>query len=156
LQDSIVYAAYGVAANGKTSNECVEIESGVSLAAAAAGNSTLVNSIIACEEPAKGTFANGDPLLDWVRGRNPSTNGANYAFNAGNVVITDSANASVSVLQPLSFFTATAFRDATGTAFTMAPASGQVGAVRSSDDWTSPWAFGLRASNADEPLWITQ
>jgi len=38
----------------------------------------------------------------------------------------------------------------------MTPASGQVGAVRSNDDWTSPWAFGLRASNADEPLWITQ
>lgn len=156
LQDSIVYAAYGVAANGKTSNECVEIESDVSLAAAAAGESTLVNSIVACEEPAKGTLANGDPLVDWVRGLNPSTNGGNYAFNAGNVVITDSANPSVSVLAPLTYFTATAFADATGTAFTMAPASGQVGAVLQNDDWTSPWAFGLRASNADEPLWITQ
>jgi hypothetical protein len=156
LQDSIVYAAYGVTANGKTSNECLEIESSVSLAAAAAGESTLVNTIIACEEPAKGTLANGDPLIDWVRGLNPSTNGGNYAFNAGNVVITDSANASVSVLAPLSYFTATAFADATGTAFTMAPASGQVGAVLANDDWTSPWAFGLRASNADEPLWITQ
>ena len=129
LQDSIVYAGYGVVANGKTSNECLEIESNVSLAAAAAGESTLVNTIVACEEPAKGTLANGDPLLDWVRGLNPSTNGGNYAFNAGNVVITDSANANVSVLAPLSYFTATAFADATGTAFTMTPASGQVGAV---------------------------
>ena len=102
LQDSIVFAAYGVTANGKTSNECLEIESSVSLAAAAAGESTLVNSIIACEEPAKGTLANSDPLIDWVRGLNPSTNGGNYAFNTSNVVITDSANASVSVLAPLS------------------------------------------------------
>jgi hypothetical protein len=91
-----------------------------------------------------------------VRGRNPSTNGGNYAFNTGNVVIADSANANVRVLAPLSYVTAAAFADATGTAFTMTPASGQVGAVRSNDDWTSPWAFGLRASNADEPLWITQ
>ena len=57
-----MFSGYGVVANGVTSNECLEIESDVSLAAAAAGKSTLVNSIIACEEPAKGTLANGDPL----------------------------------------------------------------------------------------------
>ena len=70
-------------------------------------------------------------------------------------MITDSVNANVSVLEPLSFYTATTLRDASGAVFTMAPSS-EVGAVRRSDDWTSPWAFGLRASNADEPLWITQ
>jgi hypothetical protein len=37
----------------------------------------------------------------------------------------------------------------------MSPASGQVGAVISTNDWTVPWAFGLRASNADEPLWFS-
>jgi hypothetical protein len=156
LQDTIVYAGYGVTANGKTSNECIEVESGVSLGFAASGESRMVDTIVACEEPAKGTLANGDPLLDWANGRNPSTNGANYSFNEGNKVITDSANANVAVLEAKTYFTATAFKDATGAAFTMSPASGQMGAVRRSDDWTSPWAFGLRTANADEPLWITQ
>lgn len=29
-----------------------------------------------------------------------------------------------------------------------------LGAVQQNDDWTTPWAFGLRASNADRPLWF--
>jgi hypothetical protein len=29
-----------------------------------------------------------------------------------------------------------------------------LGAVQAGGDWTSPWAFGLRANNADEPLWF--
>jgi len=31
----------------------------------------------------------------------------------------------------------------------------KIGAVLASNDWTAPWAFGLRDDNADEPLWIT-
>jgi hypothetical protein len=26
--------------------------------------------------------------------------------------------------------------------------------VRQAEDWTAPWAFGLRSSNADQPLWF--
>ena len=155
LVDSVIYAGYGVAENGKTSNECLEIESPVSLSFAAAGESYIRNSLIACEEATKGAFANGDPLADWVRGRNPSTNGANYSSNTGNVIITDSANANVAVLEPGTFYTATALKDAAGAAFTMTPASGKLGAVTRANDWTAPWAFGLRSNNADEPLWFT-
>jgi hypothetical protein len=154
LEDSVVYAGYGVVENGKTSNECIEIESPVSLGFAASGESYVRNSLVACEEAAKGTLANGDPLADWVGGLNPSTNGANYSANSGNVIIADSANANVAVLEPGTFFTATALSDATGTAITMTPASGQLGAVTRADDWTAPWAFGLRTNNADEPLWF--
>jgi hypothetical protein len=152
IEDSIVYAGYGVVENGKTSNECLEIESPVSLAWAASGASHVSNTLIACEEAAKGTLANGDTLLQWVT--DTSANGASYAFNAGNRVITDSANANVVVLEAGSFYTSTALKDAAGAAVTMTPASGQLGAVRRADDWTSPWAFGLRSTNADEPLWF--
>jgi hypothetical protein len=153
LENSIVYAGYGVAENGKTSNECLEIESPVALGFASTGATTVTNSIIACEEGVKGTLANGDPLREWYVGANPSTNGADYSFNTTNVLIADSANANVAVLEPNSFYTATAFADEVGNAFTMAPDT-VVGAVRRADDWTAPWAFGLRASNADEPLWF--
>jgi hypothetical protein len=156
LEDSIVYGGYGVIVNGKTSNECLEIESPVSLQFAAAGESWFQNSLIACEEAAKGTMPNGDPLRDWAVGANPSTNGANYSFNAGSVIITDSANANVSVLEPGTFYTASTITDASGNTVTMTPASGQLGAVTRGDDWTAPWAFGLRANNADEPLWFAQ
>jgi hypothetical protein len=155
IEDSIVYAGYGVVENGKTSNECLEIESPVSLEFAATGESYFKNSLIACEEAAKGTLPNGDPLSDWVTGRNPSTNGANYSFNAGSVIINDSANANVAVLQPGTFFTAAEIRGTDGSPIAMAPASGKLGAVTAAEDWTAPWAFGLRANNADEPLWFT-
>ena len=154
FEDGIVFAGYGVAANGKTSNECLEIESATSLAFAASGEAYATNSLIACEEPVKGTLANGDPLREWFQGRNPSTNAANYSFNTGNVIVTDSVNANTVILEPGTFFTATALKDATGATITMTPASGKLGAVTRANDWTSPWAFGLRANNADEPLWF--
>ena len=156
LEDSIVYGGYGLIVNGKTSNECLEVESPVSLGFAASGESWFTNSLIACEEPAKGTLPNGDPLRDWAVGANPSTNGANYSFNSGSVIITDSANPNVSVLVPGTFYTAATITDANGDTITMTPASGKLGAVEEGDDWTAPWAFGLRASNADEPLWFAQ
>lgn len=155
IEDSIVYAGYGNQFVGLPSNECLEIESDVSLAFAAAGESYANSVLIACEEPAKGTFANGDELIEWVSGNNPSTNGANYSFNTDNVVITDSNNANVSVLEAGTFYTSASLTDADGNAITISPASGKLGAVLSSDDWTVPWAFGLRATNADEPLWFS-
>lgn len=150
IEDSIVYAGYGLVENGVTSNECLEIESPVSLDFAATGESWISNSVIACTEAAKGTLANGDTLRQWVL--DTSANGATYGLNAGNVIVTESAT--VSVLEPGTFYTAEALVDENGVAFTMTPASGQLGAVTSGEDWTSPWAFGLRASNADEPLWF--
>src|SRR5690606_762277 len=148
----IVYAGYGLAENGLTSNECLEIESPVSLDFAATGESWISNSVIACTEATKGTLANGDTLRQWVL--DTSANGANYDLNAGNVIVTESAT--VSVLEPGSFYTAESLLDENGVAFTMTPAGGRLGAVTSGEDWTSPWAFGLRASNADEPLWFAQ
>ena len=110
------------------------------------------NNVVACEEAVKGTLANGDELTEWFLGANPSTNGADYSFNAGNFVIADPANANVQVLVPGTFFTAPAIVDETA-ATIVADASG-LGAVQQADDWTSPWAFGLDPSNADEPLWF--
>lgn len=149
LADSIVFGGYGSVA----SNECLEVESDVSLAFAAAGQSTLNTSIIACEEAAKGAFANADPLADWVRGANPSTNGANYSFNAGNVIIADAKNANVRVLEPGTFYTATAFADPAGAAFTVGTGQ-QIGAVTRANDWTAGWTYGLHAANRAQPLWF--
>jgi hypothetical protein len=155
LENSIFYSAYGSTVNAATSNECYEIDDddGVSRAFAAANDAFNVqNTVIACEEAVKDSLANGDTIEEWVLGANPSTNGADYSFNVGNFVITDATNANVQVLQPGTFYTAAAIVDAGG-ATVIADASG-LGAVHGNDDWTSPWAFGLDASNADEPLWF--
>jgi hypothetical protein len=56
------------------------------------------------------------------------------------------------VLRPGTFYTAASIVDAAGTTL-VANASG-LGAVQQNDDWTAPWAFGLRATNADVPLWF--
>lgn len=153
LANSIIFAGYGSAVNAATSNECYEVESDTSLDFAAAGGTfTATNSVIACEEAVKGTLTNGDALTEWFLGANPSANGANYSFNTGNFVIADPANANVEVLVPGTYFTAPAIVDETDTTI-VADASG-LGAVQQGDDWTDPWAFGLRDNNADQPLWF--
>jgi hypothetical protein len=154
LENSIVYSGYGSTTNGTTANECYEIESTESLAAAGDGEATFVasNNVVACEEAIKGVLANGDELTEWFLGANPSTNGADYSFNAGNFVITDATNANTQVLLPGTFYTAPAIVDAGGA--TIVPDASGVGAVHQGDDWTSPWAFGLDSSNADQPLWF--
>jgi hypothetical protein len=166
IVDSIIYGGYGLAplpVNGlhKASNECFEVEGvagdTVTKEAAAAGETTLNTTIIACDtEPLKGTLPNGDPFTDWALGLNPSTNGANYSFNTGNAVITDTLNANVHILEPDSFYTATALTDAAGTAITHPDAAngGHFGAVLAADDWTASWTFGLHSNNQAEPLWF--
>ena len=155
LENSIIYSGYGTAVNGVTSNECYEIDDNdnFSRAFAAANDSfRTTNTVDACELLAQDNLPNGDTILSWLQGANPSANGANYSFNSGNVTINTPVNANVRVLQPNSFFTAATIVDASGTTV-VANASG-LGAVQGNDDWTNPWAFGLRSSNADQPLWF--
>jgi hypothetical protein len=155
LENSIVYSGYGTTVNAMTSNECYEIDDSTGLDFAATnsnGQFNVQNTVIACEEAVKDSLTNGDTTEEWFLGANPSTNGADYSFNAGNVVITDVVNPAVQVLQPGTFYTAAAIVDATGT--TVIADGSTLGAVQAGDDWTAPWAFGLRSGNQDEPLWF--
>jgi hypothetical protein len=156
IEDSIVYGGYGVVENALPCNRGVALTDTVTLGFAAAGTSTIKGSLDACEEPGNGTFANGDPVSDWVAGANPSTNGANYSFNTGNAIILapDAANPLVSVLEPGTFYTASALADESGNPVTVTTVGEKLGAVVADGDWTTPWAFGLRPENADEPLWF--
>ncbi len=156
LQNSIVYAGYGTAVNGLNSNECYDVESSTSYnfaIAGATGPFNMDNNVIACQLAVENrTFPNGDSLTSWVQGANPSVSGANYSFNSSNFLITDPTNANVRVLRPGTFYTAAAIVDATGT--TLVANASTWGAVQQNDDWTAPWAFGLRTANADQKLWF--
>lgn len=147
LADSIVYGGYGPA-----TNECFEIGNARTLEFAGAGSSTVLNTILVCEEATKGAFANGDTIEEWFRGVAASTGGANYGFNTGNVIIADAKNANVRVLEPGTFYTATAFADAAGAAFTVG--STQVGAVTRANDWTAGWTYGLHDGARAQALWF--
>ena len=86
---------------------------------------------------------------------NTSAVGAAYAFNVGNVVIEAAdlfTNTNLQVLD--SFYTETALVDHTGAAITMAPASGQLGAVTRAADWTAGWTYGLHPGSQGQPLWF--
>ena len=169
IEDSIIYSGYGTAVNAFSSNECLEFENAegdLSNPLAAAGDSTMKGSLIACEEPVSDDAANGDNFQEWVLGKNPSApGGADYSFNTGNAIILfpDAANQLASVLEPETFYTASAVDAETGTAtfanhlgdpVTVTSVGDKVGAVLADDDWTTPWAFGLRPENADVPLWF--
>ena len=158
IRDSIMFGGYPTPARATNpSNECVEIESTVSLAAAAAGSSVMTGNIVACSEAVKGTLANADPLSQWFLGANPSTGGANYSFNVENRIFALPAAAdspSLRVLEPISFYTAPAFADAAGVAFTVGTPARPIGAVYRNDDWTANWTYGLHAANRGQPLWF--
>lgn len=155
IANSIIFSGYGIAANGDATptNRCYRLDSTVSQAAAVAGNSQVDNTIIACTTPSSGNIQGSDTLLSWLQGANPSAGGANYSFNANNSIITTPNGAGVAVLEPGTFYTSTALNNGTAP-ITFPTGTGQIGAVTRAADWTSPWAFGLRESNADRKLWF--
>jgi hypothetical protein len=151
LENSIIYGGYATAILGRTSNQGYRFASTESIQFAVAGESRVNNTIFAMQNPGPGTLApvNGDAVTTWLTG------GGAYTFNTGNKLITDPASANVSLLQPGTFFTAGTLRDADGNPIALPPGE-QIGAVRANADWTSPWAYGIRAGNRGQPLWFQQ
>ena len=151
--DSIIFGGY--ADDVDQNNECLELDDDVTRNFAQAGDTTMINLLIACEHATQDNLENGDSIREWVLGANPSTNGADYSVNAGNVIVDPVdlfANGNVVILD--SFYTAPALVDNTGAAITMTPASGQLGAVTRADDWTLGWTYGLHPDNQGQPLWF--
>jgi hypothetical protein len=156
LADSIVFGAY--TDDVDQNNECFELnEDGVTNNWAQTGATTVNNSLIACEFATQTSEAlpNTDTLEEWFLGANPSTNGEDYSFNAGNVIVSIVdlfANGNLQILD--SFYTLTDLVDDAGNAITMTPASGTLGAVTRDDDWTAGWTYGLHPDAQGQPLWI--
>ncbi|HLF12381.1 MAG TPA: serine/threonine protein kinase, partial [Gammaproteobacteria bacterium] len=154
LADSIIFGAYADDVGGN--NECFEFAGdGVTNNWAQLGATTVTDTLIACElatqSSAGNRLPNGDTENEWVLGANPSTNGANYSFNVGNVIIQAPdlfANASLSVLD--CFYTRPAMTDTAGAAITFAG----TGAVTRADDWTANWTYGLHATSRGKALWF--
>jgi hypothetical protein len=155
--DSIFWGGY--ADDVGADHECYELDDsdGFTRNFAQNGSFTMNTTIIACEQATKDNLQNGDSIAEWVLGANPSTNGANYSFNAGNVIIDSadlSANANLQILEPGTIYTSETLIDDAGDPISITPASGQLGAVIADDDWTANWTFGIHPSNRGEPLWF--
>jgi hypothetical protein len=155
--DGIVFGGY--AEDPEADNECFEIDDETTRLFAQNGDTTMNQFLIACEDPTKDSLPNGDDIAEWVLGLNPSSSGADYSFNVGNVIIDDPRNANVEILDL--FYSPEAddagvvtVTDDLGNPVTFTPESGQLGAVTRSDDWTANWAFGLSPSNRAQPLWF--
>jgi hypothetical protein len=170
LSDSIIDAGRATARLALVSNECLELDRDLNndtSNAAAAGETTLNRTVIACQEAyVSGTsdnLVNGDSGLQWIAGAGTA---ATYAFNTFNVVITDPANANTLVLQPGTFFSAdldavattVTIRDAAAASVVIGSAGapvtgGYIGAVRSTANWTANWAYGISAGNRGATPW---
>ncbi len=101
--------------------------------------------------------------MQWIT----NTGTTPYAFNTFNVIITAPDNANVRVLQPNTFFSFDSDTDATTVTIVDAAAAnvvigsagdpvsgGYIGAVRSTQNWTASWTFGLNVGNrAITPWW---
>jgi hypothetical protein len=171
LTDSIIDGGRATAKLGFASNECFELDRDLNndtSTAAQGGESTLNRTVIACQEAyVSGTadnLLNGDTGVQWIL--NTGTNGT-YPFNTFNSIITDAANANVRVLQPNTYFSVD--NDANANTVTIVDAAaanvvigsagdpvtgGYIGAVRSTQNWTASWTFGLNVGNrAVTPWW---
>jgi len=153
IENSLVYSGFAnkLAQVGTANNRCFRPESPTTLRdmeASTAANPlvSVKNSVFACEIVTSGTLPGGTTFVDWLSGA-----GA-FAFNSGNSLISDVGNANVVLLEPGTFYTAPALRDAAGNPIST-PAGG-LGGVTRADDWTRPWAYGLRAGNRGQPLWF--
>jgi hypothetical protein len=153
VENSLVYAGYAHAegAVGTANNRCFRPESTTTLrdmqdSRAPTPLISIVNTVFACEVVTTGALPNAVTFTDWLAGT------GDYAFNTGNVQITDIGNANVSLLEPGTYYTATSLTDAAGNPIPV-PADG-LGAVTRNNDWTQPWAYGLRAGNRGQPLWF--
>jgi len=166
LADSIIDGGRATARFGRASNECLEIDRDLNddtAIAAAAGETTVNRSVIACQEPTADNLVNGDTGVQWVL--NTGTNGT-YAFNTFNAIITAPDNASVRVLQPNTFFSFDGDTNASTVTIVDAAAAnvvigsagdpvtgGYIGAVRSTQNWTTSWTYGLNAGNRGITPW---
>ena len=147
FSNSIIYDGYGRRVLSNDGNECFELDDDETRAAAQAGQASVRSTIIACQEATKDSLPNGDAIGEWI------ANGAQYANNTGNVIITESDGANVSILGGAKpFFTSETLTDAMGDAIDIRPVDAdgdgdtddeQIGAVTSGDDWTANWTVGL-------------
>lgn len=152
FENSIIFGAYSDDPAGD--HECFELDDDVTRNWAQSGQSTMINTLIVCEDAVKDSLENGDDIAEWVLGANPSTNGVDYSFNTNNVIIEEAdvfANGNLQILD--SFYTETTLIDNAGTDIT-ATFPVQIGAVTRADDWTQPWAYGLQPSNQGQALWF--
>jgi len=170
LSDSIIDGGRATTKLGFLSNECFELDRDLNddtSNAAAAGESTMNRTVLACQEPyVSGTadnLLNGDTGQQWVLGVGTA---ATYPGNTFNVIITDPANVNVQVLQPNTFFSVD--RDTVAQTVTIVDAAaanvvigsvaapvpgGYIGAVRSTANWTANWSYGIAAGNRGIAPW---
>ena len=147
LRNSIIFDGYARTVLSSSGNECFELDDGNTRDAAQAGEASVSGTVIACEEATKDSLGNGDSIGEWI------TNSTRYANNTGNVIVTESDSANLSLLggrQP--FYTAGELTDATGAPLgvELADTDGDgdtgdetLGAVAADDDWTANWTVGL-------------
>ena len=151
IEDSIFFGGYGDLANATSGSRCFEFGSSTgdtSATHAAAGDSSMKDTVVACSAPTSGNIAAGVSTVEWVRATAP------YTFNTGNNVITTPNDGTVRVLEANSFYTAPALT-APGPAAIPALSSGrQFGAVTRASDWTAGWTYGLHSTNRGQPLYF--
>ena len=152
LRNSIIFDGYARAKLSVGGNECFELDDDNTRAAAQAGEASVSGTVIACQEATKDSLANGDSIGEWI------ANATKYPNNTGNVIITESDGANLSLLggrRP--FHTVGNPTDAAGDPLgvVLADTDGDgdtddesLGAVSADDDWTANWTVGL------DSLWL--
>jgi len=153
IENSLVYSGYAnkLGAVGTANNRCYRPESTTTLRDMESSTTanllvSVKDTVFACETLSPGALPNGTTFEDWLRGA-----GA-FAFNSGNALISDVGNANVALLEPGTFYTAPALTDAAGNP--IPTPEGGLGGVTRANDWTRPWAYGLRDGNRGQPLWF--
>jgi len=159
IYNSLVTTAYmadGVA-DDTDENQCVRLDDAETLAGADAGNVTISNSIIACQDLTKGgPVSETTTLLAWLEGQ---PNDVMQTAEAGqNPTAAEEPNLII-----LDGFYSVPLADMVidGNVATVTPNlkdedddTDYIGAVTATDDWTAGWAYGLHDGNRGKALWF--
>ncbi len=161
INDSLVIASF--AANDQTSgsdNYCLRIDNAETQAAAVNGDLQLNSVIFSCQENAKGnaigTFA--DEQL-WAESEgNQFANVADGTTKDASVSIDTDLQLVADGAKVFSLSWDTSLVDGAAPIATTTPTSGNasdyLGGVIESNDWTSPWAYGIDPDNRGQALWF--
>jgi len=164
IQNALLISSFG--ANDTTSssdNYCLRFEDPETLAAAAAGEMQINSAIVACQEVDRGaTIGAFNSEREWME-----ANSSQFATIADGTAVdaSDNTTPELALLQGdqniYSTLWASSAVDGAVPAALTAPvgvngnaAPAFLGAVEATNDWTAPWAYGIRPDNRGQALWF--
>jgi hypothetical protein len=152
IQNLLITTAYrgDTTLGNATLNYCLNLDGTEVLAAAAAGNVSIRNSVFACSDLTANRTVGGQSDVAWLRGLG---NAVYQSAEAGENP-TAASNPNLVILD--AFYSVPVASMKAGSEVIPAPAAGTtfIGGILKTNDWASGWTYGINPANRGQALWF--